>query len=664
MESDCEMIRPEHVIHAMKVYECYYHTTSRLFWIYDFTPFEHPGEPIYDGTNYQWALGIGNMWASFKGDLFVLKVFYIPQREGNFISLRKLLGKGAIVNKNEDALTIRKAGQPVLVARPYTSNEWSLRLTIDLQIGKLDRVMVNTPSNKFHQHFGDKTLTDILKEAEAREEKGLRLEFRPKDLDCITCRLGDCKLWHEGSKWLSVDEEEEPEQALVAADSSNDINKGVTEWVIDSGASSHMTPSKDLLKKYIELEVRTNIHLGNGDIVSAIGKGDNSFFDLAGNQAELRDVLLVPELKMNLFSVNRTMKLGNSILFNSENMRVEIRREGIPTLRGKSIGKLFKIELPTIIWGDREQALLGTTLNEWHRRFAHMGKDSIKNMSNRNIVNGLKIENHKTDRCADCAYGKICRTPHTRDRKQAGNENCLVIHADTVAINESSLGGSKYYVLYIDENSGYMHISFAALKSEIPNMVKQVLNQNELETKKLVYQLRTDNGTEFINHNLGNWIQNKGISHITSTPYVPEQNGMVERANRVVNEWARTQLVASGLDHSLWAEAANYVVYTVNRMISSRDPNKTRFELYYGSKPNIGNLRVFGQIAIAKLPKVRREHKLSPLGKQYRMVGYTDKFNTHRLYDEDQKSITISCDVQFLDDTVVGRRDSSQHVSN
>ena len=38
-----------------------------------------------------------------------------------------------------------------------------------------------------------------------------------------------------------------------------------------------------------------------------------------------------------------------------------------------------------------------------------------------------------------------------------------------------------------------------------------------------------------------------GISHNFSTPRTPQQNGVVERKNRTLEEMARTMLIASGL---------------------------------------------------------------------------------------------------------------------
>ena len=45
-------------------------------------------------------------------------------------------------------------------------------------------------------------------------------------------------------------------------------------WLIDSGATSHMTHSRELLVNYRELEKPERVSFGDGCIVEAIATGD------------------------------------------------------------------------------------------------------------------------------------------------------------------------------------------------------------------------------------------------------------------------------------------------------------------------------------------------------------------------------------------------------
>ena len=57
-----------------------------------------------------------------------------------------------------------------------------------------------------------------------------------------------------------------------------------------------------------------------------------------------------------------------------------------------------------------------------------------------------------------------------------------------------------------------------------------------------------------------------GIKLEFSSPITPQQNGVVERKNRVVQEMARVMLLSKKLPPKFWAEALNTVVYVINRV--------------------------------------------------------------------------------------------------
>ena len=55
-------------------------------------------------------------------------------------------------------------------------------------------------------------------------------------------------------------------------------------------------------------------------------------------------------------------------------------------------------------------------------------------------------------------------------------------------------------------------------------------------------RIRSDRGREFDNSNFLEFFHSLGIKHEFSAPRTPQQNGVVERKNRVLQEMARTML--------------------------------------------------------------------------------------------------------------------------
>ncbi len=96
--------------------------------------------------------------------------------------------------------------------------------------------------------------------------------------------------------------------------------------------------------------------------------------------------------------------------------------------------------------------------------------------------------------------------------------------------------------------------------------------------------------------NFTKFCTSKGIVHQLTNPYTPEQNGTAERLNRTLIESAKSMLFHAGLPLQFWAEAVNTATYLHNRSPISSLPDKTPYECWYGTKPNVSNLKIFGSI--------------------------------------------------------------------
>nr|GEY48028.1 Gag-Pol polyprotein [Tanacetum cinerariifolium] len=102
-----------------------------------------------------------------------------------------------------------------------------------------------------------------------------------------------------------------------------------------------------------------------------------------------------------------------------------------------------------------------------------------------------------------------------------------------------------------------------------------------------VRTVRINNGTEFVNKTLTDLFESVGITHKTSVPRSPQQNGVVERRNRTLMEAARTMLIFAKAPLFLWPEAVATACYTLNRSLIHMLHRKTYYELLKGKKPDV-----------------------------------------------------------------------------
>nr|GEZ29302.1 retrovirus-related Pol polyprotein from transposon TNT 1-94 [Tanacetum cinerariifolium] len=131
-----------------------------------------------------------------------------------------------------------------------------------------------------------------------------------------------------------------------------------------------------------------------------------------------------------------------------------------------------------------------------------------------------------------------------------------------------------------------------------------------------------------------------------SSVRTPQQNGVVERQNRMLVEAARTMLIFSRAPLFLWAEAITTACFTQNRSIIHRRFNKTPYELINGRKPDISFLHGFGALCY---PKNDREdiRKLGAKGDIGFFIGYSAYSCAFRIYNRRTKKIVETMNVSF-----------------
>ena len=159
-------------------------------------------------------------------------------------------------------------------------------------------------------------------------------------------------------------------------------------------------------------------------------------------------------------------------------------------------------------------------------------------------------------------------------------------------------------------------------------------------------KLRTDNGGEYTSTEFESYLKKEGIEHQYTIPKTPEQNGVSERMNRTLVEAVRSMLADSTLLHRFWAEALSTAAYLINRSPTKALDGKTPFQAWYGKKPNVYHLRVFGCSAYIHIPKDERK-KLNPKAKKCTFLGYGTSRKGYRLYNLKTSRIIHSRDVVF-----------------
>nr|GEU59372.1 retrovirus-related Pol polyprotein from transposon TNT 1-94 [Tanacetum cinerariifolium] len=227
------------------------------------------------------------------------------------------------------------------------------------------------------------------------------------------------------------------------------------------------------------------------------------------------------------------------------------------------------------------------------------------------------------------------------------SKKLYLLHMDLCGpMRIASVNRRKYILVIVDDYSRFTWINFLASKYEAPNFIIKFMKIIQVRLNATVRNIRTDNGTEFINQTLHSYYKSDGISHETSVVRTPQQNGVVERRNCTLVEGARTMLIYAKAPLFLWAEAVATACYTQNLSIICRHHGKTPYELLHNRKPDLSYLHVFGALCYPtndseNLGKLQAKPDIGIF------IGYAPKKKAYRIYNRHTRKIIETIHVDF-----------------
>ncbi|CAD7093112.1 unnamed protein product [Hermetia illucens] len=131
-------------------------------------------------------------------------------------------------------------------------------------------------------------------------------------------------------------------------------------------------------------------------------------------------------------------------------------------------------------------------------------------------------------------------------------------------------------------------------KAEVYDSFGQYVNECENLTGKRVKILRCDNAKEYLSKNMYNFAREKGIIIKPCPPYGHQLNGVAESFNRRIMNLARCLLQEAQIHKKYWPEIVCAATYLKNRTFTNTVEKKTPYEIFFGRKPDVSNLKLYG----------------------------------------------------------------------
>jgi transposase InsO family protein len=272
--------------------------------------------------------------------------------------------------------------------------------------------------------------------------------------------------------------------------------------------------------------------------------------------------------------------MGYNCLFTDIGVTVFRRSDDSVAFKGVLEGQLYLVdfnraELDTCLIAKTNMGWL------WHRRLAHVGMKNLHKLLKGKHILGLTNVHFEKDRvCSACQAGKQVGVHHPHKNIMTTDRPLELLHMDLFgSIAYISIGGSKYCLVIVDDYSRFIWVFFLQDKSQTQETLKGFLRRAQNDFILRIKKIRSDNGTEFKNSQIEGFLEYEGIKHEFSSPYTPQQNGVVERKNRTLLDMARTMLEEYKTSDRFWVEAINTACYAINRPYLHRILKKTLYEL-------------------------------------------------------------------------------------
>lgn len=442
-----------------------------------------------------------------------------------------------------------------------------------------------------------------------------------------------------------------------AASSASAAQLPSHSWLVDSGASDHMTSCREDFSIYQALHPPRHV-AGIDAVAEGVGSVELLVQDCRGRvvPATLSDVLFVPLLAARsgrpvyrLFSVATASDRGHSVCFAPEGDRLVLhgrsvsashipldRQAGLPWLPAyfpsrsahpSQAGKPSPVD----------KRLL-------HARLGHLGERGMEQ-----LLKAGTIRYDPSDPlgfCDTCAVCKsrvqaIPRSPAARPPEDPFASVCVDLYGK---FSTPSLGGCHYSFAAVCGNTNYILHDLLRTKDEASAAWSRFLGQ-VLSFGFRVRRVRVDNDSVLLGRPFRAICEAQGIVIERSAPYAHWQLGRIERQWGTLGDMARSMLYAAGLSDAYWGLAMKCAVYIRNRVWSS-GAEGIPFLLVTGRSPDLSRLRVFGCPAYVHVDKNSRQ-KLSHRAWRGVFVGYADDSVAWLVYNPNTRRVIASRNVVF-----------------
>ena len=147
--------------------------------------------------------------------------------------------------------------------------------------------------------------------------------------------------------------------------------------------------------------------------------------------------------------------------------------------------------------------------------------------------------------CVSCQLGKQPALPFNSS-ESISTDIFDIIHSDVWGPSPvSSIGGSRYFVVFVDDYSRYSWIFHMKHRFELLQVYSNFAKMVETQFSKRIKIFRSDNAFEYTQYAFQAVLHSYGTVHHLTCPSTSQQNGRAERKFRHIFDTVRAFLLSA-----------------------------------------------------------------------------------------------------------------------
>src|SRR3954470_8271304 len=293
----------------------------------------------------------------------------------------------------------------------------------------------------------------------------------------------------------------------------------------------------------------------------------------------------------------------------------------------------------------------------WHYCLSHIGVKRMKKLHADEILESLDYES--LDVCVPCLMGKMTKTPFSGTLERA-NDLLEIIHTDVCGpMKIKARNKYHYFLTFTDVLSRYGYIYLMKHKSEIFEKFKEFQSEVENHRDKKIKFLRSDRGDEYLSYEFGLQLKQCEIVSPLTPPGTPQHNGASERHNRTLLDIVQSMMSLTDLPLSFLGLCIKDSCIHVKKGHHLKSVETTQYELWFGKKPKLSFLKVWGCDAYVKK---FHPNKLKPKSEKYVFIGYPNETVGYTFYHRSEGKTFVAENGYFLEKEFLSKEVSGRKV--